>query len=99
MTLKLWWIDPDKYPRREYTKNDLKFGFVVGKKVSKSAVKRNRVKRQMREVVRLLLKDGKIKEGAMVSVIAKPAALGASYVDIESSIVDVFRRGRFLQNT
>ncbi|PIR75917.1 MAG: ribonuclease P protein component [Candidatus Magasanikbacteria bacterium CG_4_9_14_0_2_um_filter_42_11] len=99
VTLKLWWIDPDKYPRREYSKNDLKFGFVVGKKVSKSAVKRNRVKRQMREVIRLLLKDAKIKDGAMVSVIAKPSSLGASYEDIEKSIVDVLRKGRLLQNT
>ncbi|HBB37849.1 MAG: Ribonuclease P protein component [Candidatus Magasanikbacteria bacterium GW2011_GWD2_43_18] len=97
VTLKLWWIDPEKYPRREYTRNDLKIGFVVGKKVSKSAVRRNRVKRQMREVVRLLLKDGKIKEGAMVSVIAKPAALGASYANIEKSIVDVLRRAHLFR--
>ncbi|PIZ93832.1 MAG: ribonuclease P protein component [Candidatus Magasanikbacteria bacterium CG_4_9_14_0_2_um_filter_41_10] len=96
VTLKLWWIDPDKYPRREYRKNDLKFGFVVGKKVSKSAVKRNRVKRQMREVVRLLLKDAKIKDGATVSVIAKPASLGASYGDIEKSLLDVLQRGKLL---
>ncbi|EKD67378.1 MAG: hypothetical protein ACD_48C00444G0001 [uncultured bacterium] len=94
VTLKLWWIEPDKYPKREYTQNDLKIGFVVGKKVSKSAVKRNRVKRQMREVVRLLLKEEKLKQGAMVSVIAKPGALGASYADIEKSIVDVFRKAR-----
>jgi len=96
VTLKLWWVDPDKYPRRKYTKNDLKIGFVVGKKVSKSAVKRNKIKRQMREVVRLLLKDEKLKDGAMVSVIAKPSALGASYVDIETSLLDVFRRGKLL---
>jgi len=97
VTLKLWWIDPEKYPRRAYTRNDLKIGFVVGKKVSKSAVKRNRIKRQMREVVRLLIKDGKIKDGVMVSIIAKPNSLGATYHALEEDILNVFRRAKLLK--
>jgi ribonuclease P protein component len=40
-----------------------RFGFVIGTKISKSAVVRNRLKRQVREVIRLLFKDDKIQPG------------------------------------
>ena len=36
---------------------NLKFAFIVSKKVSKKAVKRNRVKRILKEALRLLLKE------------------------------------------
>lgn len=88
--LKVWQIDPEKYPRREYTTDDLKIGFVVSKKIVKSAVKRNRIKRQMREVVRLILKDSTIKKGFMVAVLAKSAILGKDYKEIEKSVLSTF---------
>jgi len=50
----------------KYTKNEdgdePKIGFMVGKKVSKSAVKRNAVKRKMREVVRLAIKKARLSQ-------------------------------------
>lgn len=96
VTIKYWKVDPNKYERRRYTADDLKIGFVAGLKVSKSAVKRNRIKRQMREVVRLMLKENKIKNGYMVAVIAKPAALGNVYQDFEKDITAVFKRAGLL---
>lgn len=41
---------------------DTKIGFVVNKKYSKRAVKRNRAKRLFREAFRLLLKEGAISK-------------------------------------
>jgi len=96
LTVKYWKVQPEKYPKRDYTQDDLKIGFAVGLKISKSAVKRNRVKRQMREVVRLLLKDGKIHKGFMVGVLAKPEILEKEYEDIGKDVVEVFSRARLL---
>jgi len=93
-TAKVWKIDEKKYPRRKYLEDDLKIGLVVGLKVSKSAVKRNRLKRQMREVVRLELKDGKLKKGFMLAIIAKPSALGKDYAEIEKGITEIFRKAK-----
>ena len=96
ITAKIWKIDPEKYPRRKYNADDLKIGFVVGVKVSKSAVKRNRIKRQMREAVRLLLKDGKLKTGFLISIMAKPNVLGVEYGEIEKDIRVMLERAGVL---
>lgn len=48
----------------KYSKNntgDPRFAFVISTKVSKKAVKRNEIRRQLRETVRLLIKDDKIR--------------------------------------
>lgn len=95
-TAKVWMIDREVYPKRKYEVEDLKIGFVVGLKVSKSAVKRNRLKRQMREVVRLAIQNKKIKKGFMVAIIAKPNALGKEYEEIEKDIVNVLGKARLL---
>ncbi|MBI4992671.1 MAG: ribonuclease P protein component [Candidatus Magasanikbacteria bacterium] len=92
VTAKIWKTEPGKYPRRKYTTDDLRIAFVVSVKVSKSAVKRNRTKRQMREVARLLLKDGKLKTGFHISIMAKPGAVGAEYMEIEKDIKLVLER-------
>ena len=94
VSVKVWEVRPEKYPKRNYTTVALQIGFVVGLKVSKSAVKRNRIKRQMREVVRLLLLDNKIKQGFMIVIMAKPNAVGVLYADLEKDIVAVLKRSR-----
>lgn len=70
----------------ETFKNQLKIAFAVGLKISKSAVKRNRVKRQLREVVRLLLKDQCLQAGHYLLFIAKPAILAKNYAEISKEI-------------
>ena len=99
LAVKIWKIEPDKYPRRNYRIEDLKIGFVVGKKVHKSAVKRNRIKRQMREVVRLLLKENKLKTGFHILFIAKIEILGKEYSKIEQDVLSVLKRFSILKIT
>ena len=97
LTAKIWKITPEKYPKRDYKEDDLKIGFVVGLKVSKKAVDRNLLKRRMREVVRLLLADNKIRVGFMVALIAKPNMLGLDYKEIEASVLSVLKKGCLLK--
>jgi len=79
----------DYFPKKEDPgefKKQLRLAFVVGLKVSKKAVERNRLKRQMREVVRLLIKDERVKSGYYVMVVAKNEALGKEYGEISKEI-------------
>ena len=89
---QIWKIDPAKYPRRNYSPNDLKIGFVVSKKLSKSAVKRNRVKRQMREAVRLILQKNNLKTGYLLLILAKNEILEQDFTEIQKSMEQILRR-------
>lgn len=71
-----------------------RFAFVVGLKVSKSAVRRNRIRRQMREVVRLHLDA--IAPGHDVMVMARPKARDIDYKEIEKEILRHFKKLKLL---
>lgn len=96
LNAKIWKIEPEKYPRRKYTTDDLRIGFAVGLGVSKKAVVRNRLKRQLREVVRLLLKDNKIKHGYHVLVMAKKEVVGKEYGEIGIEVKSMLQRSSLL---
>ncbi len=77
--------------------SDPKIGFMVGKKVSKSAVKRNRIKRQLREMVRLMLKSGKFTGKYDVIVIAKPEAERKDPKEKEKDLRDALEKASIIQ--
>ena len=99
VTVKFWKINPARYPRRNYQTHDLRIGFVVSTKVSKNAVVRNRLKRQMREIVRLLLQKGQLKTGYLLAIMAKAEMIGKEYKEIEADILSVLRRAGLLKNS
>jgi ribonuclease P protein component len=74
----------------------LRLAITVGIKVSKSAVKRNRLKRQIREVLGLLLKAGKIKSGFYLLMVARKDALEKNYAEISQEIELLLKKGRLI---
>ena len=82
---------PPKENPNEFA-GQLRFAFTVGVKLSKSAVKRNRLKRRMREVVRILIKENKIKIGNYFLFVAKPGAITLEYDDVQKQIMFLFKK-------
>ena len=92
----------DFFPKKEDPesfKKQLKLAIAAGLKVHKSAVKRNRIRRQIREVLRLLLKDGLIKNGYYLLVVAKKDTLDKDYAEISDELKLLLGRGKVLNPT
>lgn len=84
--LVLWNTDPKQFPLREYNRSDIKIAVVVGKKVSKKAVQRNRLKRQTREIIKQVLKESLLRPGTFVVCTIQPNALGATFQELKDDV-------------
>ncbi len=71
-----------------------RFGFIVGLKVSKKAVRRNRVKRRIREIIRLRL--DKIKKGFDVVIMTKPEIVDKNYKEIERVMNNILMKSKLI---
>jgi ribonuclease P protein component len=69
-----------------------RFGIIVGLKVSKDAVGRNKIKRRIREIIRKQI--GYIRPGLDIVLITLPAIKGKEFKEIEISIRQHFRNLR-----
>lgn len=83
----------DKTVGIKAVENDLKinrFGILISVKVSKKAVIRNKIKRQIREVIRLEM--DKLKSGYDCVIITLPGIISKEYGEIEQSIKGHFKK-------
>lgn len=71
--------------------SSVKTAVVVSKKVSKGAIKRNKVKRNIREVVRRFIKEDEISNSHVV-IMALPEALGVSTDDMSTDLMSILNR-------
>lgn|SRR5574344_1144996 len=72
-----------------------KFGFVVSKKYHKRAVKRNRIKRLMRESIRLSIKEnrmGALENHMSFVVLPKLNAQNLKLADVQKSFTNIIAR-------
>ena len=73
--------------KKANTPVNTKIGFVVSKKTHKRSVKRNRLKRLMRESIRLIIKDGfDFHNRYSLIFVGKSQALGKSFDEIDNAI-------------
>jgi len=75
--------------RRNNFKNS-RFCFVVSLKISKKATLRNKLKRQLREIIKINSEN--IKPGFDVAIIARPEIIGKKYQDIEKSLEALLKK-------
>jgi ribonuclease P protein component len=66
-----------------------RFGFIVPNTVDKRSTVRNRIKRQMREIVRLKMNE--LRPGNDVLIIAKPGVKNKSYQEIKLEMLKLFK--------
>lgn len=87
-------------------KNDLgilRFGIVVSKKISKSAVKRNKIKRRLREIIRLQLQNyptSGVREeanGMDVATVVLPGIEAKNYQEIKEMTSKLFKKAEIFE--
>jgi ribonuclease P protein component len=67
-----------------------RFGIMVGLKVSKKAVERNKIKRRIREIIRLEALN--LKNGFDIAITVMPAARGLEFNELRGALVFNFKR-------
>ena len=89
--------DKSRFFRICFLRNDLdssRFAVVASLKISKKSTKRNYLKRQVREIVRL--KKSELKDHYDVVVSILPGALREKYADLGADLIALFKKNRLI---
>lgn len=75
-----------------------RFGFILGLKLSKKATVRNRLRRQLSEIVRLEIKEEKIRPGFDGVFFMQPEILKLNYQELEKETVSLLIKANLKLN-
>jgi len=75
--------------------NETRFGFIVSQKISKKANIRNKIKRRLRELVKVKLK--KLKKGTDNLIIVLPGLETKDFWEIEETITKLIKKAQVLK--
>ncbi len=81
----------------KFLKNNLeinRFSFIVGLKISKKAVQRNKIKRRLEEIIRLNFKQ--IITGFDIIVFVDKEILEKEYIKIEENLVYLLKKSKLI---
>lgn len=81
-------------PQKKYVN---RIGLSVPKKED-GAIGRNRTKRIIREALRHIVKEGRLKTGWLIVISSRPTASGAKSTDIENDLRYIFKKLDMLQD-
>ncbi len=68
-----------------------RLGYAVGKRIG-GAVTRNRIKRRLREIIRLQIKAGHLAPGYDLVLIARPGSAQATYQQLATDVIHLLHR-------
>ena len=71
-------------------------GFVCSKKVAKKAVERNKIKRRLREIVRVMLPN--IRPGFDLVFLTRPGIAGIEFEEVEAMVGKLLAKARLIIN-
>lgn len=75
----------------------IKFAFAAGIKISKKATQRNRLKRVLREAVRLLVKEKPVREGYYGLFVVRPGSLSFSLEQARTEAETLLKKAGILK--
>ena len=81
----------------KFLKNDLeinRFGLVIGLKISKKAVQRNKIKRQLEEVIQSELEQ--MKKGIDIVILVQPEIIEKEYQEIKEVLIELFKKSKII---
>lgn len=82
--------------KRENNLNYSRIGFVVSQKISKKAVIRNKIKRRLREIIRLNLLI--IKEGYDIVFFTKKGIENKKFSELKEIVKKLLQKARLIKN-